>query len=75
MARPSRKEILQDFRTRSLLEATRRIIAAEGFDAVTMERVAGEAGITKGSIYLYFRNKDRMIFGALEEIIRSLLRK
>jgi len=75
MARPSRKDILQDFRTRSLLEATRRIIAAEGFDAVTMERVAGEAGITKGGIYLYFRNKDRMIFGALEEIAAAMMRE
>ena len=75
MARLSRKEILQDFRTRSLLEATRKIIATEGFDAVTMERVARAAGITKGGIYLYFRNKDQMIFTALEEIASEMLRE
>lgn len=75
MPRPSRKDILQEFRTRSLLEATRKIIAAEGFDAVTMERVAREAGITKGGIYLYFRNKDQMIFAALEEIATEMLRE
>lgn len=75
MARPSKKGILQDFRTRSLLEATRRIIASEGFDAVTMERVAREAGITKGGIYLYFRNKDQMIITALEEIASEMLRE
>ncbi len=75
MARPSRKEILQDFRTRSLLEATRKILADEGFEAVTMERVAQEAGITKGGIYLYFRNKDQMIFTALEEIASEMMQE
>ncbi len=75
MARPSRKEILQDFRTRSLLEATRKVLANEGFEAVTMERVAHEAGITKGGIYLYFRNKDQMIFTALEEIASEMMQE
>jgi AcrR family transcriptional regulator len=71
----SRKEILQDFRTRSLLESTRKIIAAHGFDAVTMERVAEAAGIAKGGIYLYFRNKDEMILSAIEEIASEMLRE
>jgi AcrR family transcriptional regulator len=74
MAKVSRKQILQKFRSRSLLESTRRLIAAEGFDAVTMERVAAEAGITKGAIYLYFRNKDQMIVAAIEEIAAEMVR-
>ena len=74
MAKVSRKQILQKFRIRSLLESTRRLIAAEGFDAVTMERVAEEAGITKGAIYLYFRNKDQMILAAIEEIASEMVR-
>jgi AcrR family transcriptional regulator len=71
----SRKEVLQSFRTRSLLEATRKVIAAEGFDAVTMERVGAEAGMTKGAIYLYFRNKDHMILAAIEEMASEMLRQ
>ncbi len=73
MAKVTRKQILQNFRSRSLLESTRRLIAAEGFDAVTMERVAEEAGITKGAIYLYFRNKDQMIVAAVEEIASEMV--
>ena len=73
MAKVSRKQILQDYRTRSLLESTRRLIAAQGFDAVTMERVAQDAGITKGGIYLYFRNKDQMILAAIEEIMDTMV--
>jgi AcrR family transcriptional regulator len=75
MARLSRKEILQEFRTRSLLEATRKIIAAQGFDAVTMERVAREAGITKGGIYLYFSNKNQLILAAIEEIAEVMVQE
>jgi len=74
MVKVSRKQILQDYRTRSLLESTRRLIAAHGFDAVTMERVAQDAGITKGGIYLYFRNKDQMILAAIEEIMEIMVR-
>jgi AcrR family transcriptional regulator len=71
----SRKEVLQSFRTRSLLEATRKVIAGEGFDAVTMERVSAEAGITKGAIYLYFRSKDHLIIAAVEEVASEMLRQ
>ena len=74
MVKVSRQQILQNFRSRSLLESTRRLIAAEGFDAVNMERVAEEAGITKGAIYLYFRNKDQMVLAAIEEIASEMMR-
>lgn len=57
MPKISRKQVLRDFRTRSLLEATRRVITKQGFNAVTMERVARDAGITRGGIYLYFSQR------------------
>jgi AcrR family transcriptional regulator len=69
----TRKDVLQSFRTRSLLEATRKVIAAGGFDAVTMERVSAEAGLTKGAVYLYFRNKDHLIVSAIEETAADML--
>jgi AcrR family transcriptional regulator len=75
MTKISRKRVLQGFRRRSLLDATRRLIAKQGFDAATMELVARDAGITKGAIYLYFRNKDQMILAALEETAAEMLRE
>ena len=71
----SRKEVLQGFRTRSLLEATRKVIAAGGFDAVTMERVSAAAGMTKGAVYLYFPSKDHLILAAVEEVASEMLRQ
>lgn len=75
MAHISRTAIVQNFRTRSLLESTRKVIATQGFDAVTMERVAEAAGIAKGGIYLYFRNKSQLILSAIEEIASEMLRE
>src|SRR5258706_4452746 len=69
------KEVLQTFRTRSLLEATRKVLAAGGFDAVTMERVSAEAGLTKGAVYLYFPSKDHLILAAVEEMFAEMVRR
>lgn len=71
----SRKTVLSTYRTRSLLEATRKVIADGGFDAVTMERVSAEAGLTKGAIYLYFHNKEQLILAAVEEIFSEMVER
>ncbi|HEY1373780.1 MAG TPA: TetR/AcrR family transcriptional regulator [Candidatus Binatia bacterium] len=71
----SRKTVLSTYRTRSLLEATRKVIADGGFDAVTMERVSAEAGLTKGAVYLYFPNKEQLILAAVEEIFSDMVER
>jgi AcrR family transcriptional regulator len=49
-----------------ILEAALRLIGDAGFDATTVEAIAREAGISKGTLYLYFESKLAM----LEELIR-----
>jgi AcrR family transcriptional regulator len=71
----SRKELLNGYRTQSLMEATRKVIARGGFDAVTMERVSAEAGLTKGAVYLYFPNKEQLILAAVEEISSEMVER
>ncbi|MGH7824854.1 MAG: TetR/AcrR family transcriptional regulator [Candidatus Binatia bacterium] len=75
VTRLTKKDILQKFRRQALLDATRQVIAVSGFDSVTMERVAELAGITKGAIYLYFRNKDEMILETLEKTTAEMLQE
>lgn len=71
----SRKELLNGYRTQSLMEATRKVIARGGFDAVTMERVSAEAGLTKGAVYLYFPNKEQLILAAVEQISSEMVER
>lgn len=49
----------------ALLDAALVRIAADGIDAFTMEGVAEEAGVAKGTIYLYFDSKRRLVEAAI----------
>jgi AcrR family transcriptional regulator len=52
----------EDLRT-AILEAAGRLLERYGYKKMTMEDVAHEAGIGKGTIYLYFRSKEEMTMG------------
>jgi len=68
----TREELIKEYRVREILEAARRVIGRYGFDGTTIDRVAEEARIAKGTIYLYFGNKDDLLHAAVIEGIRSL---
>jgi AcrR family transcriptional regulator len=61
----TKDEVLKDFRTRGILEAARRVIGELGYADASMERIAQEAGVAKGTLYLYFENKDGLLDQAL----------
>jgi len=47
-----------DKRPKQIMDAALKVFGNKGFMASTMEEIAQEAGVTKGTIYLYFRNKE-----------------
>ena len=51
---------------RRILESARRLFLRDGFGATSLDRIAEEAGLTKGAIYGHFRNKAEL-FIALDE--------
>lgn len=57
----NRKELLEDVMRESLLEATRSVLSEHGWDGTTMDRVAARAGVAKGTIYNYFRDKTDLM--------------
>ena len=57
-----KKELLQKFRTEGILHAAIKVIAQRGLEKATMEQVAEEAGISKATIYLYFKNKEDLYY-------------
>src|SRR5690606_13246545 len=52
----------------SIIEATARIVAEEGLDALTTNRVAERAGISNGSLYQYFHDRNDLIEALLEKV-------
>jgi AcrR family transcriptional regulator len=71
MARPktpailARKQPKQERSTQlvaAILEAAIRVLQAEGAPRFTMARVAEKAGVSVGSLYQYFPNKESILF-------------
>ena len=68
-----KKELIQQFRTEGILDAARSVISKRGLDKATMEQVADEAGISKATIYLYFKNKEELYYRCVVDRMDELL--
>jgi AcrR family transcriptional regulator len=49
----------------AIVEAAARLLALEGYGAITTNRVAEEAGVSIGSLYEYFGDKDVIVHQVL----------
>jgi AcrR family transcriptional regulator len=53
-----------------ILDGARRVFMKMGFDAASMNDVTREAGVSKGTLYVYFANKEEL-FTAMIDIERA----
>ncbi len=56
---------------RQILDGARRTFLANGFDAASMNEIAREAGVSKGTLYVYFKNKEELFEAIVEAQIRE----
>src|ERR1700758_2230980 len=45
---------------RQIVQGARAIFLAQGFDAASMSDIARSAGVSKGTLYVYFTNKEQL---------------
>jgi AcrR family transcriptional regulator len=55
---------------RQIIDGARAVFLTQGFDAASMGEIARQAGVSKGTLYVYFTSKERL-FGAVVEDERS----
>lgn len=67
-----RKVEWESFCRKGIQDAVVRLLAREGSDALTMERVAAEAGVAKGTLYVYFKDKRALLQSVKEATIQPL---
>jgi AcrR family transcriptional regulator len=65
------KAVDVDQKRSELVEATWRVIVAEGFGAATLRRVASEARCTTGALTKYFSSREALFTEALRAANRS----
>ena len=69
LSRPERK---RQQRAQVFIEAAQRIIAAEGFEGLTMSRLAAELDTVVSAVYRYFPSKGALIAAIQEEGIERM---
>ena len=65
MVKLSYKEQVQRMREDAIVEAVNRLLASKGYDAMTVDEVAAEAGIAKASVYKHFASKEDLAGAAM----------
>jgi AcrR family transcriptional regulator len=54
-----------------ILAGARRVFHENGFDAASMNDIARAAGVSKGTLYVYFENKERLFLELIAEEKRA----
>lgn len=61
-------------KTGAILRAAAQVFAEQGYQAATVDDIAERAGIGKGTVYEYFRNKQELFFAVFDNYIASMER-
>ncbi|MFC6015024.1 TetR/AcrR family transcriptional regulator [Plantactinospora solaniradicis] len=56
-------------RRQQILDAARRCFLRNGFHATSMQDVIGEAGLSVGAVYRYFRSKHELVTSIAESVL------
>lgn len=52
---------------KKILEGAREVFFAQGFAGASMDAIARAAGVSKGTLYVYFENKETLYAALIEE--------
>jgi AcrR family transcriptional regulator len=58
---------------KAILKAAFRLLKKDGFEAVSNQQIAGEAGVSTATLYRWWKNKEAILLDAYLETTRKLL--
>ena len=71
----TKEQVVQQFRTRAIEAAAVRVIAEKGLAGATMQAIAEEAGVAKGTLYLYYENRAHLLQNAAEATYSEIMER
>jgi AcrR family transcriptional regulator len=71
----TKHDVVTEFRNTEILAAAHKIFAEKGFTGASVEAIAQEAGIAKGTLYLYYSSKHEIYLAALKSGLLALSRE
>jgi AcrR family transcriptional regulator len=66
---------VSDERKSQILNAAEQVFTKKGFDLARMDDIAEETGLSKGTLYLYFKSKDELIIAILDRIFQGVFKQ
>jgi AcrR family transcriptional regulator len=66
---------VSDERKYQILNAAEEVFTKKGFDLARMDDIAEETGLSKGTLYLYFKSKDELIIAILDRIFEGIFKQ
>ena len=62
-------------RTKEIIAAAAKLFKAKGYHATTIQDVADEVGMLKGSLYYHIKSKEELLYLVTKEPIRELIER
>nr|MBP7480845.1 TetR/AcrR family transcriptional regulator [Spirochaetaceae bacterium] len=59
-------------RKREILEKSLDIFVEEGYEDVTFQKIADRCGITRTTLYIYFKNKQELFLWSIKQLTQGL---
>lgn len=70
MRQRARTDEAKERRRRALLDAALEVFFERGLSAARMEDVAARAGLSKGTLYLYFASKEALFAALIDDVVK-----
>jgi TetR/AcrR family fatty acid metabolism transcriptional regulator len=71
----SKEDVVEEFRKQAICDAAMRVVARKGIQKVTVQDIADEAGVAKGTVYIYFDSREEIVATTMDAATEKLLVK
>ena len=75
MSTKERREREKQQRKRTIIKAALEVLREDGFARISMDKIAERAELSKGALYLYFENKEKLIIEIFWMLMEKLKKK
>lgn len=72
MTMKTKQQVVAEFRRAAIVRAARAVFARRGFAQAIVDEIAKEAGVAKGTLYLYFKSKTDIYRAVLDHDMKTL---
>lgn len=72
MGTSERREREKQQRKQDIINAAEKVFFSKGYDLATMDDVAHESELSKGTLYLYFKSKEELYFAIILRAMKVL---